>query len=263
MEIVVEFNNLFFKYNKNASYALNGINLKIYKGEIIGYIGPNGAGKTTTIKLLLNLLTDYQGTIKVFDNDIREDKISYKYKIGYVPENAYLYENLTGFQFLDFMGKIYGIPTQILKTKIMLLADLIGISYEINQKISSYSKGMKQKLLIISAFMHNPDIIILDEPLNGLDANCVAVLKKIIMLLANEGKTIFYSSHLMDVVEKISKRIILINSGKIIADGTFEEIKKENSSLEKTFENLTGSDNSEQIALDFIKVLKNEKFPDT
>ncbi|RLC50219.1 MAG: ABC transporter ATP-binding protein [Candidatus Cloacimonadota bacterium] len=256
-EVVIRIQDLKFKFSEESNYVLNGINLEIFPGQVIGYIGPNGAGKTTTIKLLLNLLSGYEGKIEIFGKDIRLDKVNYKFKIGYVPENGELYENLTGAELLEFFGKIYKVEPKELPQKINKLASLLEISDSINERISSYSKGMKQKLLIISALLHNPEIIFLDEPLNGLDANSVQIFKEMLALLAKEGKTIFYSSHLMDVVEKISDRIILLNKGKIIADGTFEEIKKKSKSgsLEDAFSQLTGFNESNKVAEDFVNSL--------
>lgn len=257
--VAIKFENLKFSYTKNDDYVLKGIDLKIFRGQIIGYIGSNGAGKTTTIKLILNLLSDYSGKIEVLGKDISVDKVNYKYNIGYVPENGYLYENLTGSEFLNFLGRIYKINKNKLPEKITNLASLMGIADNIDQRIFSYSKGMKQKLLIISALLHNPDIIFLDEPLNGLDANSIQIFKKVLTLLAKDGKTIFYSSHIMDVVEKISDRIILLNNGKVIADGTFEEIKKKSKSgtLEVAFGKLTGNEEFSDVAKDFITVIKD------
>ncbi|MEA1971869.1 MAG: ATP-binding cassette domain-containing protein, partial [Candidatus Cloacimonadota bacterium] len=235
------------------------INFDIQQGQVIGYIGPNGAGKTTTIKLLLNLQSGYEGSIQIFGEKIYAGKSDYKFKIGYVPEQGELYENLTGFEMLDFFGKIYKISGNILKDKIVDLAKLLEVDMSLSEQIATYSKGMKQKILIISALMHNPDIIILDEPLNGLDANSVQVLKTLLAKLSKAGRTIFYSSHLMDVVEKISDRIILLKEGTIIADGTFAEIQEQSKSgsLEGAFSNLTGFTKSEEISEKFLEIIES------
>ncbi len=257
MENVIKIRNLEFRYSLDEENILKDINLDIKKGQIIGYIGPNGAGKTTTIKLMLNLQSGYKGTIEIFGEDISKNKTDYKTKIGYVPESGDLYENLTGFEILEFFGKIYKIQLDKLHNKIRSLATLLEIEKSLDEQISTYSKGMKQKILLISALLHNPDIIILDEPLNGLDANSVQVLKTLLAKLAEAGKTIFYSSHLMDVVEKISDRIILIKDGKIIADGTFAQIQEQSKSgsLEGAFSHLTGFTKSEEVADNFIKII--------
>jgi len=259
METVIKIRDLKFRYSMDGVDILKNINLDIKRGELIGYIGPNGAGKTTTLKLMLNLQKGYEGTINILGYDISKDHFEYKYKIGYVPENVDLYENLTGYEMLDFFGKIYKVPEQKLEDKIRSLASLLEIENSLAEQISTYSKGMKQRLILISALLHNPEIIFLDEPLNGLDANSVQILKSLLNKLAKSGKTIFYSSHLMDVVEKISDRIILIQAGEIIADGTFTEIQElsKSGSLEMAFGNLTGFTKSESVAKDIISVIES------
>lgn len=157
----IDIENLKFRFSMASDYVLNGLNLKVYPGEIVGYIGPNGAGKTTTIKLILNLLEMYEGKIKVLGTDIKQDKTEYKYKIGYVPEHGDLYENLTGYELLKFFGKVYKVEEEALEKKIIKMTLLYKINDNLHERISSYSKGMKQKLLIICSLLHNPDILFL------------------------------------------------------------------------------------------------------
>lgn len=255
---VIEIDDLRMSYGKDKEEVLKGINLEIYPGQIIGYIGPNGAGKSTTVKILLGILNDYKGKVKIFGKDISHDNTQYKKKIGYVPETAEIYDNLTAEEYLTFLGEVYGIETKILDIKVKKLMSLFGIEGNYYSRISSYSKGMKQKLLIIASLIHNPDILFLDEPLSGLDANSVMIFKEILAQLAAEGKTIFYSSHIMEVVEKISHRILLLNNGKVVADGTFEDLKKmsKEGSLEGIFNQLTGFNKHKDIADEFISALK-------
>ncbi|MFZ5354171.1 MAG: ABC transporter ATP-binding protein [Bacillota bacterium] len=237
--------------------VLKGINLEVYEGQIIGYIGPNGAGKSTTVKVLLSILEDYRGKVCIFGESIK-DNVNYKRRIGYVPETAEIYDSLTACEYLTFLGEIYGLDPDTVSRKSQKLMELFDIQDVYYSRISSYSKGMKQKLLIISSLMHNPDILFFDEPLSGLDANSVMIFKEIMSELAAQGKTIFYSSHIMDVVEKISSRIILIHEGQIIADGTFEELKNSCSegSLEQIFNQLTGFNKHKEIADEFVSVLQ-------
>ncbi|MDP4092746.1 MAG: ABC transporter ATP-binding protein [Bacillota bacterium] len=243
--------------NYGEKNVLNSIDLDVGKGQIIGYIGPNGAGKSTTIKILLGMVEGYSGSVRVFGEDIGSGSIEYKKKIGYVPEIAEVYDSLTAREYLTFIGEIYGMNEHEADTKSKKLMSLFGIEDVYNSRISSYSKGMKQKVLIISSLIHNPDILFLDEPLSGLDANSVMVFKEIMAEMALQGKTIFYSSHIMDVVEKISKRIILIDQGQIIADGTFDQLKEKckEGSLEEIFNRLTGFDKHKEIASEFISVI--------
>lgn len=237
---------------------LKGINLEVYPGQIIGYIGPNGAGKSTTVKILLGIINKYRGEVKIFGENILENRVDYKRRIGYVPETAEIYESLTTHEYLTFLGEIYGMDSEKTEAKALRLMELFGIKEHYHSRISSYSKGMKQKLLIISSMIHNPDILFLDEPLGGLDANSVMIFKEILALLAKQGKTIFYSSHIMEIVEKISDRILLINNGQIVADGTFEELKEKSmeGSLEQIFNQLTGFTRHKEIADEFVSLLE-------
>ena len=223
MEKIIEIRNLTKSFGSKS--VLKGINLDIYRGNIIGYIGPNGAGKSTTVKLILGLIDGYDGEIKIFGEEIKNTNGNYKKKIGYVPEVADLYESLSAKEYLTFIGQLYGMDYDEIDNKAKRLMDVLGIGDAYNSRLSSYSKGMRQKVMIISSIIHNPDILFLDEPLSGLDANSVMIIKELLAEFAAKGKTIFYSSHIMEVVEKISDRIILIDKGVIVADGTFEELK--------------------------------------
>lgn len=251
----ISIKELFMSYGSNQ--VLNGINVEIPRGQIIGYIGPNGAGKSTTVKILLGLITNYTGEVKILGQDISDGSIDYKRKIGYVPETAEIYDNLTAREYLTFLGEMYGMSHEEVDGKAKRLMELFGVSEVYDSRITSYSKGMKQKVLIISSLLHNPDILFFDEPLSGLDANSVMVFKEIMSSLAKQGKTIFYSSHIMEVVEKISDRIILLNGGNIVADGTFEQLKEQSKegSLEEIFNQLTGFDQHKKIATDFVNAL--------
>lgn len=245
------------RMNFGDKQVLKGINLEITGGQIIGYIGPNGAGKSTTVKILLGILDGFQGEVKVFQEDISSGSVKYKKKIGYVPETAEMYDTLTAQEYLVFIGEIYGLDFETVDSKAKRLMDLFGLGQFYNNRISSFSKGMKQKVLIIASLIHNPDILFFDEPLSGLDANSVMIFKEIMSELAAQGKTIFYSSHILEVVEKISDRIILINDGQIVADGTFLELQKKSSegSLEEIFNQLTGFNQYKEIAHAVISVL--------
>ncbi|MNK72197.1 ABC-type transporter ATP-binding protein EcsA [compost metagenome] len=236
---------------------LKGINLDIFPGQVIGYIGPNGAGKSTTVKILTGLIEDFTGTVEVNGINIQEDPLAVKALLGYVPENAELYDVLTPMEYLDFVGKLYGMEDNLILERSLKLLAAFGLESNANNRMDTFSKGMRQKVLLISGIIHNPQIIILDEPLSGLDANAVIFVKELISLLAKEGKTIFYCSHMMDVVEKVSDRILLINQGSIIADGTIEELKTDpNESLEHIFAKLTNTGNSALDASNIITAIQ-------
>jgi ABC-2 type transport system ATP-binding protein len=196
LEPAVSIKNLKMSYG--SKQVLNGIHLEIPRGQIIGYIGPNGAGKSTTVKILLGILEGYQGEVRVLGEDIAGGGIEYKKKIGYVPETAEIYDSLSAQEYLTFIGELYGLDYETADKKALKLMNLFGIEEVYTTRISSYSKGMKQKVLIIASLIHNPDILFFDEPLGGLDANSVMVFKEIMTELANQGKTIFYSSHIME-----------------------------------------------------------------
>ncbi|GAA0179616.1 ABC transporter ATP-binding protein [Clostridium sediminicola] len=255
-ESIISIENLEMSYGTNK--VLKGINLEIKKGQIIGYIGTNGAGKSTTVKILLGMVTGYTGSVKIFGRDISDGDIEYKKRIGYIPEIADLYDNLTAREYLTFLGEVYGMEYETADIKAKKLMSLFKIDSSYNSRISSYSKGMKQKLMIVASIFHNPDILFLDEPLTGLDANSVMVFKELLSQMALEGKTIFYSSHIMDVVEKISNRIVLLNNGVVLADGSFDELKAKSAdtSLEEIFNQLTHFDNHSSIASEFLTTIK-------
>jgi ABC-2 type transport system ATP-binding protein len=238
--------------------VLKGIDLDVYRGQIVGYIGPNGAGKSTTIKAMLGLVTGYVGAIRIFGQDIASGNVSYKRRIGYVPETAEIYDALTAREYLTFIGGLYGLDDKQAERKANALMRIFELAEAYDARISTYSKGMRQKVMLISSLLHNPDILILDEPLSGLDANSVMVVKDILSALAKQGKTIFYSSHIMEVVEKISNRIVLISDGQIVADGSMEELKAKSTekSLEDIFNDITGFHEHKDIAERFVAIIQ-------
>ncbi len=240
---IITIRNLKKSYGKKDSKneVLKGINLDINRGQIIGYIGPNGAGKSTTVKILCGILPEFEGEVTIFDKDLKTESLEIKKHIGYVPETGALYDLLTPMEYLNFIGTLYGLNHDILESRASNLLSFFGMEKHSDQRMDTFSKGMKQKILIIAGIINNPDIIFLDEPLSGLDANAVILVKNLLINLAKDGKTIFYCSHLMDIVEKISDRIILINNGIVVADGTFDELKTEKAdTLERLFAQLTG-----------------------
>ncbi|MEZ0538519.1 ABC transporter ATP-binding protein [Fibrella arboris] len=241
-----------------STQVLKGIDLSVAPGQVVGYIGPNGAGKSTTIKTLIGLLPDFKGDVSVLGFDLRTQVMDIKRRIGYVPENAALYDLLTPMEYLRFVGQLYELDQVTVDKKALDLLRLFSLESQANDRMTTFSKGMRQKVLLISGLLHNPDLIFLDEPLSGLDANAVVLVKQIIRQLADSGKTVFYSSHIMDVVEKISDRIIIINAGEIIADGSFAELQAQREtggSLEQLFGQLTGTGGQDATAEEFIQTL--------
>ncbi len=257
MEPIISIRNLNKSYG--TKHVLNNITIDIMPGQVIGYIGPNGAGKSTTVKILSGLISDFTGEVIVKGIDIKKNPMGVKSLIGYVPELAELYDVLTPNEFLTLMGALYNLPQEVVKERAGRMLDAFGLGANKDQRMDTFSKGMKQKVLITSGLLHNPDIIILDEPLSGLDANSVIIIKELIDKLAKSGKTIFYCSHMMDVVEKVSDRIILINEGNVVADGTFEELKRsqDNTSLEQIFARLTASDSMHEASDKLMNIFES------
>jgi ABC-2 type transport system ATP-binding protein len=236
---MIEITNLTKEY-ENGKTALDNISFKINSGEICGYIGANGAGKTTTIKIISGSLEFNSGTVLVSNLDVKQNPVAVKKITGYVPESDNIFNSLSTTEFLFFIGRIRNIEENIIKKRIDYFAELFDYTGFINSSIGNLSKGTKQKILITSALMHNPDIILLDEPLNGLDANSIFIFQDMIKILSEKGKTIFYCSHLLDMIEKISSRLIIVEGGKIKMDSVTDELKagKDYKGLENLFKNL-------------------------
>lgn len=256
MEPIITIRHLSKQYSGKT--VLNDINLDIYAGQVIGYIGPNGAGKSTTVKILCGIVQDYEGEVTVAGKSLRDNVLDVKKMIGYIPELSELYDLLTPREYLTFVGKLYHLPDNIIEERSRRMLDSFGLLENIDQRMDSFSKGMRQKVLITSGLLHNPSIVILDEPMSGLDANAVIMIKELLQVMKQEGKTIFYCSHMMDVVEKVSDRIVLINKGNIIANGTIEELRLGGSdSLERIFSKLTSADDLSQKAGDFASAFND------
>jgi ABC-2 type transport system ATP-binding protein len=242
-----------------STKVLNDINLTIAPGEIIGYIGPNGAGKSTTIKILTGIIPEFDGEASVLGFDVRKNNLEIKRLIGYIPENAALYDTLTPMEYLHFIGQLYKLDRTQIDKKAKELLNVFDLGNYTDSRMTTFSKGMRQKVLLIAGMIHNPMLLFLDEPLSGLDANAVILVKEILAQFKRNGKTIFYSSHIMDVVEKISDRIMIINKGEMIANGTFEELNSQaRGSLEKIFTELTGNHEHESAAGQFINILESK-----
>ena len=251
MQPIISIRDLKKSYGEKQ--VLKGIDLDVFPGQIIGYIGPNGAGKSTTVKILIGLLGDFEGEVTILGRKLREETLAIKSLIGYVPENAEIYDVLTPMEYLSFIGKLYQMEEGVIAERATRMLAAFGLLENKDQRMDTFSKGMRQKVLITSGLLHDPQIVVLDEPLSGLDANAVIMVKEIRALLKKEGKTIFYCSHMMDVVEKVSDRIVLINEGSIVADGTFAQLKQsEGDTLEKIFAHLTGDQNLTGVADAFV-----------
>ncbi|NLY77562.1 MAG: ABC transporter ATP-binding protein [Tissierellia bacterium] len=229
-------------YSKGQVKAVDNINLEVRSGEIFGFLGPNGAGKTTTIKMMVGLLKPDSGHVYIDGIDVWENPLEAKKKISFVPDTPEIYDKLKGIEYLNFFADIYGIPKDVRQERIERYLDIFELKDAVGNIIGSYSHGMKQKLVLISALIHDPQLFILDEPMVGLDPKSSFKLKEIMRERCNEGKTVFFSTHVLDVAEKLCDRIAIINKGKIIALGTMSELRNragDNESLERIFLELT------------------------
>ncbi len=238
--------------------VVNDVSFSVKPGETVGYLGPNGAGKSTTIKMLAGLLNPTEGEILYNGKNIKKIIYEYKQKIGYVPENSEIYPHLSAFDYLMMVGRLRKIPKKKLKTKIIELMRLFNLSIEMDMEIASYSKGMIQKVLISSAIMHNPEILLLDEPLNGLDVTTTLVIRDLIKKLSKKGKIIIYSSHILEIVEKICRRVIILHKGSIVADDTVSKLRNlmKLPSLEQIFDQLTVEEDTEAIANEINDIIR-------
>ena len=219
--------------------AVDDLTLHIRPGEIYGFIGHNGAGKTTTLKSVAGIMQFDSGEILIDGLSIQADPIGCKKKMAYIPDNPDLYEFMTGMQYLNFIGDVFGIPAKERTQRIKELADAFELTGDLNQSISAYSHGMKQKLAIISAWIHQPQLILMDEPFVGLDPKASHTLKGMMRELCDRGGAIFFSTHVLEVAEKLCDKVAIIKGGKLIRSGTMEEVKGD-TSLESVFLELEG-----------------------
>jgi ABC-2 type transport system ATP-binding protein len=223
--------------------AVDQIDLVVRNGEIFGFLGPNGAGKTTTIKLVTGILAADSGTIEVCGHDIAADPLAVKRSFGYVPDDPNVFPRLKAIEYLKFMGDIYQVPTTLRSQRIATLASRFGLADALADRIQSYSHGMRQKLMIIGALLHDPDLWILDEPMTGLDPRSAFILKEMMREHADAGKTVFFSTHVLDVAERICDRVAVIDRGRILFCGTISEMREHvhaDASLESMFLELVG-----------------------
>lgn len=234
---MIEINDVSLSYVKDLK-VIDNINFKVEDGTVFGFIGPNGAGKTTTIEMITGVLNIDEGDILIDGKSIKKHPLEAKKQFGFVPDTPDVFEKLTGLEYLNFIGDIYDVPENIRLEKVKKLAEEFGVSKFLKDRIQSYSHGMRQKLLIISVLLHNPKNWILDEPMTGLDPKASYTLKKLMKEHASKGNTVFFSTHVLEVAEKLCDKIAVIDKGKIIFVGTCDEIKeksKTNSSLEESF----------------------------
>ncbi len=253
---MIHFENLTRIFGDNT--AVDSISLDVSPGEILGFLGPNGAGKTTTVKMLTGMLLPTSGKAEIAGFDVVEQPNEVKKRIGYVPESGAVFDSLTAWEYLELVSELHHISRDIASRRISELLSRFGMQDKIDTQLSQFSKGMKQKMLLAAAFLHNPEVLFLDEPLNGLDANAAFVIKELLKKWAAQGKTIMFCSHILEVVERICTRIAIIDKGKIVAVGSPGDIVSETHqvSLERAFNKLTGSPDIERSSEAFLQALE-------
>ncbi len=231
------------KFQGKAEPAVDGLTLHVNRGEIFGFLGPNGAGKSTTIKMITGVLAPTEGSVTIGGTDVVRDPVTAKKKIGYVSDNHATYERLTGNEYLSFIARVYGVNPETCREEVSRYAEMFGLTDALDAQISAYSHGMKQKIAVMAAVIHNPELWILDEPLTGLDPQSAFDLKHIMREYASQGNTVFFSSHVIDVVEKLCDRVGIIANGRLIKVASVAELKEEfpGRSLESVFLDITGS----------------------
>ena len=237
--------------------VVDNVSFTLRPGEVVGYLGPNGSGKTTTARMLTGLLEPSAGRVEFRGRDIRTDLIAYRRLLGYVPEEPHLYPFLSGREYLDLVGQLRELPGPLLERKAAALLELFGLTDAAEQSIASYSKGMKQKILIIAALLHDPELLLFDEPESGLDVTAALVLRHLVRLLAARGKAILYSSHVLEVVERVCPRAIVLHQGRIVADHEMGHLRslRQARSLEDVFAQLALQIDPERTAADIAAVV--------
>ncbi len=234
----------------NHTPAVRQVSFTVRPGEILGYLGPNGAGKSTTVKMLTGLIEPSEGQIFYGGRSVYEDFTAFQRRTGYVPEEAHLYPHLSGHEYLQLMGRLRGMPRRILEPKMDEFLRAFALWDDRHAPLSAYSKGMRQKILLSAALLHDPDVLILDEPFSGLDVTAALMLRSLLRALAGQGKIILYSSHVLEVVEKICSTVLILRNGEVVAYDSIERLRELMSqpSLEGVFAQLTQADDGDQVA---------------
>jgi ABC-2 type transport system ATP-binding protein len=237
--------------------AVDHVSFTIRPGDILGYLGPNGAGKSTTVKMLTGLLEPTSGHILFHGDDVRHDLKTYQRRIGYVPEEPHLYPHLSGREYLQLTGRLRGMPRVTLERKMDELLRLVGLWDERHSPLASYSKGMRQKILLMAALLHDPELLILDEPFSGLDVNAAMILRALLSSLATRGKMVLYSSHVLEVVEKVCHTVLILRKGQVVAHDSVARLRElmSKSTLEGVFAQLTQPEDTEAVANRILEVV--------
>ncbi len=241
-----------------ATRALAGVSFDVRPGEILGFLGPNGAGKSTTVKILTGMIPPTSGSATVAGFDVATQPIEVKRRIGFVPESGVLYESLTPDEYLELVGCLHHLDARTRRARADELLDLFGLGDVRSHRMFEFSKGMRQKVVISAALLHRPEVLFLDEPLDGLDANTAMLVKELLKRLAAQGRAVLFCSHILDVVERVCTRIVVIDKGRKIAEGTAAELiaRSGTATLELAFNRLTGGAEAGAVTADFLAALE-------
>ncbi len=237
--------------------VVDHVSFTIRPGEVLGYLGPNGAGKSTTVKMIIGLLEPSSGEVRFHGRNVRGSLASFQRSIGYVPEEPHLYPHLSGREHLQLMGRLRGLPRRTLEPKIDELLRLVGLWDDRLSPLAGYSKGMRQKVLVLGALLHDPELLILDEPFSGLDVNAAMILRSLLRSLAARGKMLLYSSHVLEVVEKVCHSVLILRQGRVVAHDSVAHLREHaaESSLEGVFAQLTQTDDTDTVAQRILQVV--------
>ncbi len=239
--------------------AVDDVSFQLKPGKVLGYLGPNGAGKSTTVKMITGMLEPTYGQILFRGQSIFEDLPAYRSRLGYVPEEAQVYTHLSGLEYLQLVGRLRAMPERVIERKSRALLALFGLKAAIEAPISDYSKGMKQRVLLSAALLHDPELIVFDEPLSGLDAVTARLFKDLLVVLRREGKAVLYISHVLEVVEQVCDRVVILANGKVIADGSPHDLTQMTSqpTLERVFAQMVQQTDTAKTAEDLVTVMQD------
>ena len=238
--------------------AVEQVSFTLHAGEVLGYLGPNGSGKSTTVKMVTGMIEPSDGIILFHGRNIHDDLSGYRSRLGYVPEEAQVYTHLSGLEYLQLVGRLRGMQEAQIERKAREMLRLFSLEAAQYSPISEYSKGMKQRVLLSAALLHDPELLIFDEPLSGLDAVTARLFKDLLILLAREGKAILYISHVLEVVERVCARVIILAKGRIVADGTPADLTRmaQMKDLEAVFAQLVQETDTEEVARQLVSVMR-------
>ena len=235
--------------------ALNRVSFEVRPGEIVGYLGPNGSGKSTTVNIVVGLLEPSSGSIVLDGMNLEEDPVEYKRQIGYVPEEPFLYTHLTASEYLTLVGRLRGLPARVLDSRIAGLLELLQLHDSRYKTMRAFSKGMRQRVLLAAALLHDPKLLVLDEPFSGLDVNAGLLFRTLLTLLAAEGRMVLFSTHRFDMVEKLCSRVVMLSSGRVVAEASMAEMNTAPGGLEAVFMRVTDQPDYTPVARQILATI--------